>query len=55
MSIFVVSQFSVSTMFLDIVFLCVVSVVDRLFWEPYGMAEIEDVHSHCRGQERSIL
>ena len=42
-------------MLLDIVFLCVVSAVDRLFWEPYGMAETEGVHSHCRGQEQSIL
>ena len=42
-------------MLLDIVFLCVVSVVDGLFWEPYGMAEAEVVYSHCRGQEQSIL
>lgn len=38
-------------MLLDIVFLCVVSVVDRLFWEPYRMAETEDVHSHCRARK----
>lgn len=43
------------TILLDIVFICVVSVADRLFWESSRMAETEGEHAHCKGQEQSIL
>lgn len=52
---FVISQFSVLPMLLDIVFLCVVSVVDRLFWSPTEWQKLQAVYSHCSGQEQSIL